>query len=271
MIIDSHVHLLEPPYNDEIISLTLANGTTLNMGIPRTELSPDKLLESMNQNDVDKAVIVACIDWLDNNNLSRIIKKHRDKFIGFARVEDPTNPESLDQLETAVKEHGLKGIKLFNEGTDFTLSDPKIVPLVKKAVELDIPVYCHSLPGVFPGYFYQNLPQHFDVLNQRVPEVKLIIGHMGIQRFMDIVPLVSRPNMYTETSGGLQHIVDYYGVEFALRFIRKIGVENVVWGSDWKGLIAEIKPELDLIMSLRLDEEELEMILSGNISRILNL
>jgi predicted TIM-barrel fold metal-dependent hydrolase len=270
MIIDSHVHLLEPPYSDEIVTLTLSNGTNFNLGISRNELSPEKLIESMNQNKIDKAIIVAVLEWLDNTNLSKIIYENQDRFIGFARVEDPRNPESIDQLENAVKEYGLKGLKLSNEGNNFTLSDPKIVPLVEKAAELDIPVYCHSLPGWFPGYFYHNLPQHFDVLNQRVPDAKLIIGHMGMQRFMDIVPLVSRPNVYTETSGGLQHIVNYYGSEFGLRFIRNIGVENVVWGSDWKGPIAEIKPELDLIMSLGLDEEELEKILSGNISRILN-
>ena len=66
-------------------------------------------------------------------------------------------------------------------------------------------------------------------------------------------------------------IVDFYGSEFAERFLRKIGVKNVVLGSNWKGPRAEIKPELDLIMSLGLTNEERELMLSGNISKILNL
>jgi predicted TIM-barrel fold metal-dependent hydrolase len=272
MIVDSHVHLLGPPHNENSSIMQLGNGSTINFGIPRSTVTAENLITSMEKNNIDKAIIVAVSNLISNEDLSKVLIAYPSRFIGFAKVDDPSNSiQAIEQLEYAVEELGMTGLKLYNEWNNFTLSDPKIVPLVKKAAELNIPVYCHSAPGSFPGYFYHNLPMHFDALNQRVPEAKLIIGHMCNQRFMDLLTLVERPNVYTESSWGLTLIADLFGYDFLSKFVRKIGVDNLLFGSDWLGPHGELERQLELIKKLDLTREDKDKILGGNISKLLNL
>ena len=68
-------------------------------------------------------------------------------------------------------------------------------------------------------------------------------------------------------------IVDLFGISFATRFIRNIGVDNVVFGSDWMGtsssLHKEMNAQLNIIKKMSLAKEEKEKILGENIRKIL--
>jgi len=67
--------------------------------------------------------------------------------------------------------------------------------------------------------------------------------------------------------------VDLFGINFATRFIRKIGVDNVIFGSDWMGtsssLRKEMNAQLDIIKKMSLTKEQKEKILGENIRKIL--
>lgn len=76
-----------------------------------------------------------------------------------------------------------------------------------------------------------------------------------------------------ETSWGLTSIAELHGLEFTARFIRMIGVDNVLFGSDWIGKQVGVEQEkqLELINKLDLTREERDKILGGNISKILKI
>ena len=94
---------------------------------------------------------------------------------------------------------------------------------------------------------------------------------MGFPRWLDLLTIAALPNIYVETSWGLTMLAELYGIDFASRFIDKIGVDNVVFGSDWFGRgWSETNKQIDLIGKLDLSEEEKEKILGDNINSILN-
>lgn len=106
----------------------------------------------------------------------------------------------------------------------------------------------------------------------RVPDADIIIGHVGDPRFMDLLAIVHARGLYVDTSMALHHIVDLCGLAFVTILIRKVGVEKVLFGSDWSGDISRMRDEnLDVIEKLGLSRDEKEMILGGYISRILNI
>jgi len=62
-------------------------------------------------------------------------------------------------------------------------------------------------------------------------------------------------------------------LEFTAKYLRMIGIDNVLFGSDWLGKQVGMEQErqLELITKLDLTREEKEKIFGGNISKILEL
>ena len=272
MIIDSHVHLAEPPYKRDKWFIESSDGTKFNIPLKEdTDVSVNSLVSDMKENKIDKSLVVACSGMISNENLSEIIKSHPNQFVGFAWVNNPKDMESVSELEYAVNELGLRGLKLHPGVQDFSPADKEIVPLIKKAAELKTLIFIHMVPFPSWGKFNNCLVEHIAVLWKRVPDATILIGHMGFPRWFDLLTIAPLPNIHVETSWGLTMLAELFGMDFATRFIRKIGVDNVVFGSDWLGGgWSETKKQIELIHSLNLSESEKEKILGDNMFRVLD-
>ena len=272
MIIDSHVHLAESPYKRDKWVSTGPDGTEYIIPLSKdSDPSVDSLISDMQTNQIDKALAVAFSGIISNEHLSEAVKAHPKKLIGFAWVNNPKHIQSVEELEYAVNELGLRGLKLHPGIQNFSSADQEIVPLIKKTVDLSIPIFIHMVPFPIHGDFNNCLVEHIAVLWKRVPDATIIIGHMGFPRWLDLLTIAALPNIYVETSWGLTMLAELYGIDFASRFIDKIGVDNVVFGSDWFGRgWSETNKQIDLIGKLDLSEEEKEKILGDNINSILN-
>jgi len=269
LIIDSHVHICEPPYTQDKLYLKIADGTVLDMELTRADNSVDRLLQDMDECHINKALIMAN-EFTSNEFLSNVVKTHPKRLVGFARVTNPRGNQSMAELEKAVNELGLKGLKLHPGTQAITPIDQKVLPLIKRAAELNVPILIHT-GGWPPGYFRYCLVEHIDTLKKKVPKATLIIGHMGLQRFLDLLSILPfSQGVYAEISWGLTMIADLFGIDFATRFIRKIGVNNVVFGSDWVGTNNEMKAQLSTIEKMSLTREERNKILGENIRKILD-
>jgi predicted TIM-barrel fold metal-dependent hydrolase len=274
MIIDSHVHLCGPPYTPDNLVVNYPEGRAKTFPLTREMFHPDSLIRDMKESGTDKAVVMAIPDAISNDQLHDITKKHQGKLIGFAGVVDPKNPESVKILEKAVKTQGMKGLKLHPDFQSFSPSDQEIVPLLSKAAELDVPVLFHCTPGAYrKGYFGKTKPEHYDSLKASVPEAKIIIAHMAWPRYLDLLTIAKTPGVYAETSFGLGPIAQLNGLEYTAKYLRMIGVENVLYGSDWNGSLfsQHMKDSVRLIYKLPLTDEEREMILEQNITQLLKL
>jgi predicted TIM-barrel fold metal-dependent hydrolase len=269
LIIDGHTHLIDPPYIPEQLKFKIADGQIMKPDALRTQVTPEKLLQAMDEHQIDKAIAIAS-NALSNEVLSGIVKKHPNRLKGFAYIH-PLDFDSKEQLEKAVNQMGLVGLKLVPDFQDFSMGDSRIYQLLEKAVELGVPVMVHSAPGLIKGHFNQSLPEHFDAIKKEIPELVLIISHLCYPKFLDLLNIVPNDGVFVDTSTTLPWIVDLYGVDFTSRFIHRIGADSVIFGSDWWGKSSEMKKQIDSIMKMDLTQKEKEMILGGNISNILNL
>jgi hypothetical protein len=233
----------------------------------RDQVTPTQLIQDMDKYKINTSIVIAS-DALSNENLSRIVKNHPERLKGFAYI-NPLEPDSPRQLEDAVNRLGLVGLKLVPDFQDFSMSDPRINPLLNKATELEIPVMVHSAPGLIQGHYNQSLPEHFDALKKAIPELVLIIAHMSYPKFVDLLNIVPKDGVFMDTSTSLPWIIDLYGIDFTSRYIRRIGADSVIFGSDWWGDSGEMKRQIELIKKLDLTTEEKNQILGGTISKIL--
>lgn len=270
MIIDSHVHICGPPLNQVYINARLWDGSIVTLSVRRADASVDRLLQDMNKNNIDKAFVCAVNGAVTNEYLSKVVREHSSRIVGFAWIDNPLDKtKSVETLETAVNELGLRGLKLHPGIQNFSPADPRIYPLISKAAELNVPIFIHMAPWPL-GTFDNHKPEHIDTLKKNVPNATIIVGHMAWQRFMDLLILVWEPGIYVETSGGLSMIADLYGVDFAERLIRRLGVDKVVFGSDWMGSSSRMtKENMDIINKMSLTREEKEKILGENIRKVL--
>ncbi|UCG29906.1 MAG: amidohydrolase family protein, partial [candidate division WOR-3 bacterium] len=102
--------------------------------------------------------------------------------------------------------------------------------------------------------------------------VKVIIAHVAGPRFMDLLTIGQIPGVFVETSWGLTLLADLFGIDFVTQFIRNVGVDNFIFGSDWSGTPhPAMKEQLELIQKLNLTEAEKKKILSENIAKVLRI
>ena len=268
-MIDSHVHIAEPPNDETQLSRTNIDGTETKWSGTRKDASFENLKTTMEQNNIEQAVIMGLEGITSNEYLGQVIKTNHN-IHGLAWITDPTNPESILELEKAVNVDKLIGLKLHPSLHNFTPSDPRIIPLIEKTVKLDVPTLIHSYPWP-PGFYFNNLPYHIDILKKKVQEAVIIIGHMGHLNYNDMIVLARQEGVYAETSWGLTLMAELHGIDFTAKFIRRVGVDNLVFGSDWFGPNGEMERQIELIERLDLNREEKEKIFGANISEILNL
>jgi predicted TIM-barrel fold metal-dependent hydrolase len=269
MIVDSHVHICEPPHDDSRLTRTNIDGSQVQWSGTRADAALDRLVEAMDGNGIDRALIMGLEGIVSNEYLGKVVAVN-PRFMGFAWVEDPKGTEAIVELETAVLDHGLAGLKLHPGLHAFAPSQPEVVPLIRRAAELGVPVLIHCYPWP-PGYYENNLPYHIDSLKNVVPEATIIVGHMGQVNYHDMLVLARHPGVYVETSWGLTLMADLNGLDYAVKFLRRMGVENALYGSDWFGPNGEMERQLGLIERLNLTRDEKDLILGGNIFRVMGI
>lgn len=200
------------------------------------DLSPEFLIENLNESPVDKAIVTA----IEGDNkyctpTSYVIdccEKYPDHLIGFASVNPITNENAVADFEKYVTEYGMRGLKLHPRHQHLSADDERIVPVVEKAAELKVPVaICGSQWKHAP--LRDQLPLNLDVLAKRVPEAKIILCHGGGFHFMDaLVVAIANDNVYLETSISMKYFQNTPFEDQYMFTLRKIGAGRVVYGSD---------------------------------------
>ncbi|MBC7091815.1 MAG: amidohydrolase [Nitrososphaeria archaeon] len=232
---------------------------------------PEMLLEEMDRNGFDKAVIVnagSVVPELmreNNDYVSEVVKKWPNRFIGFAGICPLLGSVAIEELERAVNVLGLKGIKLYPPH-GYPIDSPIVFPIVEKAISLNIPIVIHS---DFQSLFCN--PYQIARLASLYPEATLIMAHMGMHPDLFLLtPEIVKPynNIVLDTSGTPEcpEITFVYS-------IRELGVDRIVFGSD--ALYFDQALALKKLERAKerwgLTEEEKRHILGENMARILRI
>jgi predicted TIM-barrel fold metal-dependent hydrolase len=217
-----------------------------------TLADPAEILRRMDQAGVDRACIFPINHKTyesGNQEIADICKRFPGRFIGFCRHIATTEKGRIrDMMMHEVHDLGLRGLKLHEAPS------PEIMDTV---VELGIPVLYHP-PNV--GRFEQTAKAY--------PTVDLILAHLGSDLSMDyrehlaaIELAKNYPNVYLDTSTVVI-------TRYLEKAIAEVPVEKICYGTDEPEV--DTRLEIFKIRVLKLPKEKEELILGGNMLRLLS-
>ncbi len=227
--------------------------------------SPEELLEEMNRNHVDRAVVcpqtypqstVLSVNQQDNDFIAGCMKAHPDRFVGFGVSTPYSGPnKGAVEAERALTELGLGGIKLHQRYHAYHLRPDMIGSILEVCAAAGAPVLIHSGDVRSHPSLVGNLAQAF-------PKVTVIMAHMGQNYYPDAIEAAKlAPNLILETSGA--------GPEAVKSAVQAIGSSRVVYGTDTPFLPISVAQRA--IREAGLSEADSRAVLGDSLARLLGL
>lgn len=243
---------------------------------PKYDARLENLLAQLETSPVDRAIIfpIACdcpyIKRTTNEYVAQCVKAHPDVLTGFASVHPLADRDPVGDLERAVVDLGLRGVKLHPRFQGFVASDERVAAVVRKAAELDVPVAIDCMLWK-PTPLDEQLPFHIDRLCKKVPEAKVIMCHAGGWKFMDALAVaVANDNVFVDISLSLNY---FHKTPFEDQFVfalEQIGAHRVIYGSDHpqESLAACYGTAREILDGHGFSEEQLALVFGETAQRI---
>jgi uncharacterized protein len=221
-------------------------------------VEPEDLEALLDQYGFDMAVVVPATEqFADNKGLAKVTAAH-PRLIGFALINPYADDGGVSELERAVGDWGMRGIKLMPLRHAYEIDGDQPRRLMKRAEELGpLPVNIHS-----GGHFC--LPWQIAALAREFPTVPIIMDHMGDRYYLDGAINVAKEqaNIFLQTS-----IVAMPG--YIRLAVDAVGADRVIYGSDYPSGHPEIM--LATIRLANLAPADEALVLGENFARILGL
>ncbi len=210
-----------------------------------------------------------------NDYVSEIVRAYPEQFIGFATVDPWKGAAAMEEVERAVTELGLRGLKLHPIHQAFYPDDTRFYPLYEKCQELGVPVLFHSGFGAagagmrggggFKLKYSRPIPG-FDDVAADFPDLTIIMAHPAWPWIEEqIAVALHKPNVYIDLSGWAPRFIPEALVHEADTRLR----DKILFGSDYPYL----QPDrwLDGFADLPIRDEVRPKILLENAKRALGL
>ena len=196
------------------------------------------------------------------------------RFIGFASV-DPGGARPAQALESAVRQLGLRGLKLDPGLQDFDPRDPRVFDVYEAAHALDIPVVLHTGMSWAPETpLERGHPLQHEPAIRRFPKLRFVLAHWGWPWVWEATAMALKyPNVFLDTSclyydSPKEFFQFVFSRQIPTTLIERSLRNQVVFGSNYPR--GEIKNMVHALKSLALTEECLEKILRDNALALLH-
>lgn len=256
-IVDIHAHAF-----DEKIAIKATKNLHNYYGIaPAADGRLVHLIESSNENNVDKLVVCATATKptqveMINNYVSGLIEEH---IIGFGTL----HPDYCD-LGTEIERMGklgLSGIKLHPIFQDFKIDEDRALKMFEQ-IGSKFPVLIH-LGDKNSDY---SSPKRLSRVMEKFPEITFIGAHLGgYSEWEEAKEYLIGKNLYIDTSSSVR----FMKPKEAKDIIRLHGVDKVLFGTDYP--LSNHKFEIECLKKLRLTKEEYEKIYWKNAYNLLSI
>jgi len=241
-----------------------------------------------------------------NDELSKVIKKYPDRFLGLAALPLQSPAEAADELERTVKEFGFKGAKVHSHVGATYLDDERYQVVFERAEKLDVPIYTHptsphpsmlkpytdygfALAGPALGFGVETALQSMRLIYSGIfdkyPGLKIILGHLGegltfwMDRidFMFIKPWVSeelkpkinkKPSDYFK-SNFITTTSGIFNVPAFLNVFMEIGIDNIVFAADYP--YEKSEESVDFMEKVPISDIDKERVYHLNAEKLLKL
>ncbi len=269
MIIDIHVHpvfagmpihpgvhqLSETYYSRKALLLTL-----------------EEFVKELDRARVDRVVFLT-ICWKGqpmrtrNETTAEIITRYPERFIGFAGF-DPNDPQqAVEEIAYAVHKLGFMGVKAIAQNVEIFYNDRRCYPIYEKIQELGVPILFHTGPSFLHTRTRFGDPMTLEDVALDFPNLKIILAHMGMQRYMDVHSLLVRhPHVYADLSFWPLHPAYRQLIPWSL--LEKTVPEKILLGSDFP--VGQSPAEaIEAVKTLQVGDKFKVQILGKNAARLL--
>lgn len=201
-----------------------------------------------------------------NTNIAALADYSRSrgfKTVGFAGMHQDY-PDFESEINRAVS-LGLAGVKIHPDIQEVDINSPTLFPLYEILEERDLPLYLH-MGDDRPQYRFSEAIKLISVMKS-FPKLRVVAAHLGGYKAWDdaLSLLAGRDGIMYDTSSALWAMPP----ETAAKIIGKLGVENVMFGTDYP--VVDTKSELERFMALNLTDAECEKILWDNAINFLKI
>lgn len=269
------------------------NHTHLSMR-PESNAKIEYLQESMKKNGIDFSIVLAAYfprktGSITNEQILSLTEKY-DNILVFGSMDIENEfEEGISELEDLLAKEKIVGIKLYPGYQYFYPNDEKLNAVYELASKFKVPVMFHSgLAYKSPGGIQFSRPIYIDDVAGNFRDVKFVISHLGDPDTKEAAAVAHKnPNVYLDFSGLVSNTTknkkraakwQKFNQEYVVKiatdvFIDLMGVEKIIFGSDWP--ISSHEKSLELILKiqriLELDEKEMKQIMSENIMKALGI
>lgn len=232
MIVDCHTHL----WATHELTPELAAEAGIMRGRP-LDLSVTPEQHRAATAKVDRAIVFGLraplVGFLsENDTVADYVRSDPQKLIGFAAI-DATEPRALNELERAVSELGLRGLKMAPIYCGYHAHDERAWPIYARAEALGLPILFHqgaTFPRLAPLKYGR--PVDLEEITLRHPGLKIIVAHLGHPWEAETLVLIRKqPNAYADISALYYRPWQLYNM---LRLAVEYGVTHkLLFGTDY--------------------------------------
>jgi uncharacterized protein len=300
-LIDAHTHFFSHQFFQTFARLARQNLLTeapltavaqrLGVEIPPEDATHlgQRWVGEMDKYGIERLVMFTSVPG-DHDSVAAAVEAFPERITGYIML-DPTQPNAVDLLRQGVQRQGLKGVTLFPAMHHFYAYDERLYPLYQAAAELGIPVFMHfgvlkvsirdklGLPNVFDLRYADPIDLHQAAID--FPSATFIIPHFGCGYFREVLMLGAQaPNVYVDTSSSntwLTYMPSHLDLKTVFdKTLQVFGPHRILFGTDsnvfprgWRQDI--FQQQVEILRELNTTRESVELILGGNIVRLLGL
>ncbi len=173
-----------------------------------------------------------------NDYVAEVVRQYPDVFIGFASVDPWKGRLALHELERAVTQLGLRGLKLHPITQAFFPNDERFYPLYALAQDLGIPVMFHTghtgigagTPGGTGLRLKYSRPIYLDDVAADFPRLTIIGAHPSWPWQDEMLSVcLHKANVYIDLSGWSPKYFQPSLIQYANTLLQ----DKVLFGSDF--------------------------------------
>ena len=239
--IDVHVH---PPYQHPEATAAIWDATDRYFRAPIA-----KAVEEMAQRyeELDLFGVLFSVNMetargdpgVSNDEIAAIVRRYPKQFIGFAGVDPWQGKKAVWEVERAVKELGLRGVKFQPAMQEFYPNERRFYPIYEKCAELGVPVIIHvgttgfgaGLPGGGGIHLKYTRPiPYVDDVAADFPELTIIMAHPAWPWLEEeLAVCLHKANCYIDLSGWSPRYFQPALIQYANTLLQ----DKVVFGTDY--------------------------------------
>ena len=274
-VIDAHVHIFPPEMiaqREELLRADSWFGEAF--GHPKARMrTAEELIVSMDKAGVDTSVVVGW-PWQSNTHctvhnsyLADVTARYPGR-IAWLGIINPVADGAISEIDRCIS-LGASGFGEINaDGQGFRWSAPTTwIGALRHIATSQLPIMIHTSEPVGHLYPGKGTATPAEVLTAiaAVPELRWVLAHWGGGLpFYELMPEVRQACEHVGYDSAATSYL-YYPEVFR-RVIDLVGVEKVLFGSDWP-VLGQGKL-LERVRSLDLAETELAAVLGGNAARV---